>query len=259
MADACYLDHLAVASEHWDELWPRYRSELGGTWVSGDHGGGFAPAQLRYANNMKLEVLMPYEPEHNDFLRRFLDRRGPGPHHITFKVPNIVDKIAQVEAAGYTPVGVDLRDPGWKEAFLHPKDAPGIVVQLAEAPLEWSAPEPSPFPPASISPPASFDYVGLAVSDVPKALALFVDLLDGATVGTGRDELYRLNYTELSWTSGGVIRVFETDAPSALHHAAFTVPNAGSVAGAKSLDDGRFEIAPDANFGVRLVLRNASA
>ncbi len=84
-----YLDHLAVAAETWDDLWPRYRTDLGGGWVSGGPTYGFASAQVRYANGMKIEALMPFEWERNDFLRRFLDHRGPGPHHMTYKVPDI--------------------------------------------------------------------------------------------------------------------------------------------------------------------------
>lgn len=264
MGSDAYLDHLAVASESWNELWPRYRGELGGTWVSGDEDGpGFAPAQVRYANGMKVEVLMPNLPGQNDFLRRFLDRRGPGPHHVTFKVPSITAAIGNVETAGYRPVGIDLRDPTWQEAFIHPKDGPGIVVQLAEAPMEWSSPPPRAFPPAGITPAATFDYVGLAVVDLPRALELFVDLLDGLQTAAGRDELFGTDFIELGWSSGGRIRLFT--APhwiargenGVMHHAAFTVADAATVAGAKPLDDGRFEVAPEDNLGVRLVLTSA--
>ncbi|MBA2608100.1 MAG: VOC family protein [Actinobacteria bacterium] len=253
-----------MASEAWGELWPRYRGELGGTWVSGDEDGpGFAPAQVRYANNMKIEVLMPHRPEQNDFLRRFLDRRGPGPHHVTFKVPSLTAAIGNVETAGYRPVGVDLRDPTWQEAFIHPKDGPGIVVQLAEAPVEWSSPPPSAFPPANVTPPASFDYIGLAVADLARATELFVDLLDGEQTSAGRDDLFAADYVELGWSSGGRIRLFTASqwiaegANGAMHHAAFTVPDASAIADAMPLDDGRFEVAPENNFGVRLVLATA--
>ncbi|MEY2397536.1 MAG: hypothetical protein QOJ00_710 [Actinomycetota bacterium] len=260
MADTAYLDHLAVASASWDELWPRYRTELGGEWVSGDQGPGFSPAQVRFANRMKIEVLMPNDPEQNDFLHRFLAHRGPGAHHVTFKVPSITKAIEQVEAAGYRPVGVDLRDPTWQEAFIHPKDGPGIVVQLAEAPVEWSAPPPANFPPTATVPPATFDYVGLAVADLDAATALFVDLLDGETTAVGRDALFDVDYTELGWPTGGRIRLFT--APEwigagergRMHHAAFTVDDGATIAGAKPLNDGRFEVAPEDNFGVRLVI-----
>src|SRR5687767_2076773 len=70
------LDHVAIATEDRDTVWPRYAGELGGTWVSGGESAGFAAAQVRYANGMKVEVLEPWGVEQNDFLRRFLDRNG---------------------------------------------------------------------------------------------------------------------------------------------------------------------------------------
>src|SRR5262245_22983658 len=87
------LDHVAIATERASDAWPRYVGQLGGEWLGGMPESGFAWGQIRYANGMRLEVLEPYEPERNDFLRRFLDRNGPGPHHLTFKVPDLVDAL----------------------------------------------------------------------------------------------------------------------------------------------------------------------
>lgn len=126
------LDHVAVAVEQQAVAWPRYGGDLPSTWIGGGGTPGFRSAQVEFANGMKVEVLEPYLVEHNDFLRRFLDRNGAGPHHLTFKVKDIVGAIARAEEAGYRPVGVNLADDFWKEAFLHPKDAPGVVVQLAQ-------------------------------------------------------------------------------------------------------------------------------
>jgi methylmalonyl-CoA/ethylmalonyl-CoA epimerase len=125
------LDHVAVAVEEQASAWPRYAGDLGGQWLAGGAETGFSAAQVRYANGMKVEVLEPYAVERNDFLRRFLDRSGPGPHHLTFKVADIALALELVEAAGYRPVNVNIDYPEWKEAFIHPKDAPGVVVQLA--------------------------------------------------------------------------------------------------------------------------------
>ena len=100
------LDHVAVAVEQWADAWPHFAVDLGGEWVSGGAGPGFSPMQLRYANEMKVEVISPHRVDVNDFLRRFLDRRGPGPHHLTFKVPDIRDALGRCEAAGISPVNV---------------------------------------------------------------------------------------------------------------------------------------------------------
>src|ERR1039458_2429866 len=68
---------------------------------------GFAPAQLRFANGGRVEILQPWQPEDNPFLRRFLDRHGPSPHHLTFKVPDLASAIERAHDAGFSPVGVD--------------------------------------------------------------------------------------------------------------------------------------------------------
>ena len=143
---ATVLDHVAVAVERWTDAWPRYVDQLGGTWHSGGVNVGFSPAQLSFANGAKVEVLQPWEPEANPFLRRFLDHNGPGPHHLTFKVPDIDDALVRVRGAGFEPVGVRLDDPQWREAFLHPRQAFGVVVQVAQEQFEWMAAGPRRIP-----------------------------------------------------------------------------------------------------------------
>src|SRR5436309_1755265 len=101
MIDPIDLDHVAVAAERQDDVWPRYAGDLGGSWVAGGPEYGFASAQVSYRNGMRLEVLEPYMPERNDFLRRFLDRNGPGAHHLTFKVGDLAAALERVEAAGF--------------------------------------------------------------------------------------------------------------------------------------------------------------
>src|SRR6202140_1023796 len=108
------LDHVAVAVERWSDVWPRYAVELGGEWNSGGLNVGFGPAQLRYANGGRVEILQPWQPEYNPFLRRFLDRHGPGPPHLTFKVPDLALAIDLARDAGFTSVGVDLGNADWK-------------------------------------------------------------------------------------------------------------------------------------------------
>ena len=66
------------------------------------------------------------------FLDRFLVARGAGPHHFNFLVSDIETALARIKAAGIDPVGVNLTNPGWKEAFLHPRAAHGIVIQVAQ-------------------------------------------------------------------------------------------------------------------------------
>jgi|SRR5687768_4627797 len=245
------LDHVAVAVEDRTVLWPRYAYELGGMWVSGGEATGFAAAQVRFANGMKLEVLEPWAVEQNDFLRRFLDRNGPGPHHLTFKVKDIVAALADAEAAGYHPVAVDLTFDEWKEAFLHPKDAPGIVVQLAQSAQEWSSEPPPGFPQPQHGT-ATLLRVVHAVADLDSALELFTGLLAGTERDTGENADGR--WVELGWPGPGRLRLLQPasgtevaawmdDRAGRVHHLAFACPWLTEPV----------VVPPNVNFGTRLV------
>lgn len=245
------LDHVAIATEDRKAVWPRYAGDLGGQWVSGGENAGFAAAQVRYANGMKVEVLEPWGVEDNDFLRRFLDRNGPGPHHLTFKVKDIVAALAACEEAGYRPVAVDLTYDEWKEAFLHPKDAPGIVVQLAQSAEEWSSEPPPGFPQPEHGT-ATLLRVVHAVADLDSALALFTGLLAGAEREAGEDADGR--WVELGWPGPGRVRLLRPapgtaaadrmgDRAGRVDHVAFACPWLAE----------RVVVPPDVNFGTRLV------
>ena len=249
------LDHVAVASEDRRAGQQRYAGELGGAWVGGGGEVGFWSEQVQFANGMKVELLEPLNVEQNDFLRRFLDRNGAGPHHVTFKVADIVGALALVEEAGYRPVSVNLEDEHWKEAFLHPKDAPGIVVQLAQSSGDgdWGVPAPEDYP-TPAGEPATLLRITHAVRSLDDGLRLFRDLLAGDQHDEGTDEAGR--WVELRWPGPGRIRLAEPTSPSSplaswigdragrVHHLAFRVPGA----------DGPREIAPEDNEGVRLVI-----
>ena len=104
--------------------------------MMGGENVGFRSYQVRLgdaSDGMTLELLEPWDVERFDFLERFLVRHGDGPHHLTFKVADLAATIDRVRTSGYTPVGISLADPRWKEAFLQPREAHGTVVQLAQA------------------------------------------------------------------------------------------------------------------------------
>lgn len=258
------LDHVAVAAERQAQAWPRYGGDLPSSWIGGGGTPGFWSAQVQYGNGMKVEVLEPYLEEQNDFLRRFLDRNGPGPHHLTFKVDDIVAAIGAAEAAGYRPVGVNLANDWWKEAFLHPKDAPGIVVQLAQSggDGDWGGdPAPDWFPAPRVHEPATLVHVAHAVADLDEGLRLFVGLLGAVRDGEGEGGGVR--WVDLAWRGPGRVRLLAGQPLAAwlgqrsgrVHHLAFAVADPGAVPGAEPAERrGVFEVAPDRNLGVRLRL-----
>ena len=60
---------------------------------------------------------------------------------MTFTVPSLDEACERARANGYSIVGYDDSEPEWMEAFLHPREAQGIVVQLAETNGVYRAPE----------------------------------------------------------------------------------------------------------------------
>jgi len=154
------------------------------------------------------------------FLDRFLAARGAGPHHFNFLVTDIEDALARIKACGIEPVGVNLADPGWKEAFIHPRDAHGIVVQVAQQ----AGPPPASAPPSGLPEPglpSRLDLIEHHVGDLDGAVRLFRDVLDG------RLDVSAAGVAELTWPGGKRIRLVGKDGlplGGALSHIRFSRP-----------------------------------
>jgi methylmalonyl-CoA/ethylmalonyl-CoA epimerase len=125
------LDHVAVAVHSIKDALRLYRDALGGEYLMGGDAGDWRWLQVRFPNGGKVELL---EPLGEGFLSRFLEKRGEGLHHMTFKTDDIEAAIAHLEGLGYELVDVNLDDADWKEAFLRPSGAHGTLVQIA-----WSS------------------------------------------------------------------------------------------------------------------------
>jgi catechol 2,3-dioxygenase-like lactoylglutathione lyase family enzyme len=189
------LDHIAFGVPDVAPVAELLAGHLGGRErSSGPGGGGFVFWQWEFAGGGAIEIIVPDGPP-DGFLHRFLAARGAGPHHVTFKVPDLHAAIDRARAHGYEPVGIDDRFAGWKEAFLHPKQAQGIVVQFAEAhpeleeeltPADFVRP---PFP-ATRTAPHTVKVVGLLLSSrsQERALRQWQTLLGGA-LARERDRL----------------------------------------------------------------------
>ena len=79
-----------------------------------------------------IELIEPLAPDSP--VSRFLERRGSGIHHVTIEVADLAGHLARLDAAG---VPLVHREPvtgagGHKVAFLHPKAAGGVLVELKE-------------------------------------------------------------------------------------------------------------------------------
>jgi methylmalonyl-CoA/ethylmalonyl-CoA epimerase len=79
-----------------------------------------------------IELLAPLTTDGP--IAKFLDRRGPGIHHLCLRVPDLDAALARCRALGYRLVDEQPRvgHGGHRIAFLHPKSTAGILLELTE-------------------------------------------------------------------------------------------------------------------------------
>lgn len=213
------LDHLAIATTDVDATITTLVADLGGQVIHGGDGYGFRWVQTRLGTasaGTTIETLVVWQPEVNDFLARFVERHGGGAHHLTFKVTDLAAMLARADADGLTPVGVNLDNAEWREAFLLPGQAHGTVVQLAQTDEHWSmaevlataetegphaTPEWWPTPPDRGSDHVTATRIVLGSTDRESTVSFFAGFLGGEVVDG--DE----TGTELCWPGGSRIRV----------------------------------------------------
>lgn len=138
------FDHVACGVSHLEEIAPLLEEELGARPYRGGPGYGFRGGQWQFDGEGRLELIAP-DGEPGGFLHRFVETHGPGIHHVTFKVPDIHAARDRAVGLGFDVVGFRDDQPAWKECFLHPKQAGGIVVQMAEVDPELEEDDWQPF------------------------------------------------------------------------------------------------------------------
>ena len=87
-----------------------------------------------YFMNMKLgdTMIELVEPAKDGPLKQFLAKRGQGMHHISLEVNNLAELIEKLEKGGYRVV--EKFDGGtWKTAFISPRSARGVLIQVWES------------------------------------------------------------------------------------------------------------------------------
>ncbi len=129
------LSHVAIAVREADPLVETFVHALGAT-----KGGEELLDQGRlrvvfiHLGPVTIELLEPRSPEHT--VAKFLDSRGPGLHHVSLEVRDIVAQLAAAKAAGARLID-ETPHPGahgTQVAFLHPKSFGGVLVELCQTP-----------------------------------------------------------------------------------------------------------------------------
>src|SRR6266851_2057399 len=112
-------------------------------------------------------------PDTEDFITEFIRRRGEGMHHLSFEVDRLDPIVAAMKARGIRIVDeYDLAD-GTRTAFLSPRSAFGVLIQLWQ-PVNYDQPIPRPADDGEVR----FDHLAIAVSDIRRAIAFFQDNFD---------------------------------------------------------------------------------
>ncbi|MFQ5859891.1 MAG: methylmalonyl-CoA epimerase [Anaerolineae bacterium] len=86
------------------------------------------------AGDSEVELVEPDETDSG--LARYLEKRGEGIHHICFEVTDIDAALTHLKAAGVQLINEEpvTNSRGWRLAFVHPKAAHGVLIELYEAP-----------------------------------------------------------------------------------------------------------------------------
>jgi methylmalonyl-CoA/ethylmalonyl-CoA epimerase len=129
------IDHVGIAVEDLDTAVERYQQTL-----------GVEPAHRERVESQGVEeVLLPVGTSFIQLLGalgadtpigRFLERRGPGVHHIGFRVDDVASALEQLRGEGLRLID-DTPRPGSRGttiAFVHPKGMGGVLVELVQLP-----------------------------------------------------------------------------------------------------------------------------
>lgn len=129
------FDHVSIAVRD-IEISQTLVDLLGGTHIGGglSHDGDFEWIQFDLPGQGRLEMISPVVEDEDNFLNRYIAEHGEGLHHLTFKVQSIDAAVARARELGFTVVGFNDTNADWKEAFVHPASAHGVLIQLAEFP-----------------------------------------------------------------------------------------------------------------------------
>jgi methylmalonyl-CoA/ethylmalonyl-CoA epimerase len=125
------LAHVGVAVPSIAAALPFYRDVLGLVPGAPEEVDGATIVSLALGD-VQVELLEPHHPDGP--VARFLARRGPGIHHLCYRVPDLDRALEQCRQAGYRLVDETPREGahGRRIAFLHPSATAGILLELTE-------------------------------------------------------------------------------------------------------------------------------
>ena len=125
------IAHIGVAVESIADALRFYRDVLGLEPRLPEEADGATIVSLDLGGP-EVELLEPRSPDGP--IAKFLAKRGPGIHHVCYRVPDLDAALTACRRAGYRLVDEVPRTgaAGHRIAFLHPKSTSGILLELTE-------------------------------------------------------------------------------------------------------------------------------
>jgi methylmalonyl-CoA/ethylmalonyl-CoA epimerase len=127
------IDHVGVAVEDIDAALALYRDALGMALVHretvADQG---VEAALLDVGESHIELLQPLGPD--TAVGKFLARRGPGLHHVAYRVADVEQTLAALAQAGMRLIDERARTGirGSRVAFVHPASTGGVLTEIVQ-------------------------------------------------------------------------------------------------------------------------------
>lgn len=133
MAKIKRIDHIAIVVDEMDNALAFWRDALGMEL----HELRDVPAEAAQiaflpAGGSEIELVRPTAGDSG--LAKYLEKRGPGMHHVCLEVDDITGMLAQLKEKGVQLINEQprLAADGKRYAFIHPKSANGVLVELYE-------------------------------------------------------------------------------------------------------------------------------
>ena len=129
----CTLDHIAIAVEDLNQAQTFYEN-LGLSFENKRENvadQGVVTAFAHASHDVRIELL---GVQGNGPVKTFLEKRGPGIHHICFRVPNIVEKCRELSSKGFKIV-YEEPQRGADNClinFLHPQSTGGVLIEIQQ-------------------------------------------------------------------------------------------------------------------------------
>ncbi len=127
------INHIGIAVESIAEVVKFYKESLGLS-VEGEEEVTEQKVKVVFLplGETRLELLEPTAEDSP--VKKFLETKGPGVHHLAFDVDDIEAELARLKEQGARLIDEKPRRGahGTKIAFIHPKESKGVLVELTE-------------------------------------------------------------------------------------------------------------------------------